>query len=599
MGKTYLKRLTTLIISFGIILSLLTIVDINKIHAEGGKEENTYATETLSDTAIFTRIDENGNIVEVDDDELNESGIIHESRSGFRTTVPSKDVLKEKGVVNFRTKNSGDNTLYTEADTGRSGYTNGTYAADAAYLGHNADRSKVKFMLAGVIGWVDADEVQVLDFSSSAVQTLSKYYVENGRLYHGIVTNMKKSGYSSTLDCGPAPSYLKEREEYYSYDGHYFYAYNKTNGYSTMLNDYRKDTRKNSVNPNTPYYNYYQFLPQRSQSVYTSDELNRAIDNLSTSSEKSSGRKSKLKGLGQVFVDNQNKYGVNAMTTLGISANESAWGTSKIAHEKNNLFGHAAYDSDPNGSANKYSTPAFSVYYHTSTFMSKEYSNPSNWKYHGNYLGDKASGANLKYASDPFWGEKAASFAWKIDTYLGGKDSYKYTIGIKNRYNYQFKSADIKNEANSSSKTLYSANKSGILSNYAFINLNNSVSNGFYKIQSDANLNENRNEIVTKDTYLFSHNYAYISSSDVTIVSKGHNSTSNNDDVFKFKKGDVNCDGFINSRDLLKLEKYLVNKNANPLTDLEKSLANVNGDENINSSDLLKLEKHLVFYTPL
>ena len=44
-------------------------------------------------------------------------------------------------------------------------------------------------MQSGVIGWVNLNEVEVLDYTSSSVQTLSKYYVSNGRLIHGIVTN--------------------------------------------------------------------------------------------------------------------------------------------------------------------------------------------------------------------------------------------------------------------------------------------------------------------------------------------------------------------------------------------------------------------------
>lgn len=579
MGKTYLKRLTTLIISFGIILSLLTIVDINKIHAESGKEENTYATETLPDTAIFTKIDENGNIVEVEEDELNESGIVSEFKNGFKSAVPSKDVLAQKGVVNFRTKSSsGINTNFTEADTGRSGYINGYYAADAAYLGHNANRTKVKFMQAGVIGWVNADEVQVLDFSSSSVQTLSKYFVKDGRLYHGIVTNMKKSGYSSTLDCGPAPSYLKEGEEYYSYDGHYFYAYNKTNGYSTMLTDYRNDTRKNSVNPNNPYYNYYQFLPQRSQTVYSASE----IDNYINKKTKST---SKLRGLGQAFVDNQNKYGINAMISLGIAINESSWGTSNIAQNKNNLFGHAAYDSDPSGSANKYSTPAFSVYYHTSTFMSKKYCNPTYKYYHGSHLGDKASGAAVKYASDPFWGEKAASHMWVMDKELGGKDAYKYTIGIKDTYNFNHINEDIKSQNNINSSTIYKSMNTytdDIISNYPVINIGNESSNGYLKIQTDGVLNAARTSIVNQEEYNFKDNYAYISTKNVIITRKGNNSSSNNDNVIIYKKGDINKDKKIDSMDMYIMIQYITKNRYVEIADL-------NNDKKLDSMDMYHL----------
>ena len=40
-------------------------------------------------------------------------------------------------------------------------------------------------------------------------------------------------------------------------------------------------------------------------------------------------------------------------------------------------------------------------------------------------------GANVKYASDPFWGEKAASYAFTVDKYLSGNN-----INSLNDYNY-------------------------------------------------------------------------------------------------------------------------------------------------------------------
>lgn len=584
-------QLSMLVISLTLVMGLfINISNQNQVEAED-EGENTYATEQLSENAIFTKIDENGNTVIVDDEELEESGIIVEEplKYKFRSAVSRDDILKERGVVNFRTKSSGSNTLYVEDSTGREGYTNGTYAADAAYLGHNSDRTKVKFMLAGVIGWVNASEVQVLDFSDSAVQTLSKYYVKNGRLYHGIVTNLSSKNYSSNLDVGPKPSYLKEGKQYYSYDGHYFYDYDNTNGYIVMLNDYRNDTRKNSVNPNNPYYNYYQYLPQRSQSVYTANQLNEFI-NKNTSSN------SKLRNLGQSLIENQNKYGVNAMMTLGIAINESAWGTSSIAQNKNNLFGHEAYDSDPNGSANKYSTPSFSIYYHTSSFMSKQYSNPTNWKYHGNYLGDKASGVNLKYASDPYWGEKAAHYAWKLDEYFGYKDSFKYTIGIKDVYNYQFTQANIKSSSSNSSTTLYKAEKDGVLSNYAFINLNNSSSNGFYKIQSDAVINANRTGIVTQSEYSFSKNYAYISNKNVVIISKGSNSSSidvtTDNTTPTYKKGDVNGDGKVSTLDYIAIENHIMERSK--LSGDKLKRADVNEDGKVSTLDYIAIENHIM-----
>ena len=47
----------------------------------------------------------------------------------------------------------------------------------------------------------------------------------------------------------------------------------------------------------------------------------------------------------------EKQYNINGIFVAAVGIHESAWGTSKIARDKNNLFGYGAYDSDPyNGS---------------------------------------------------------------------------------------------------------------------------------------------------------------------------------------------------------------------------------------------------------
>lgn len=572
-----INRKISIFLTATIFLSILYINNNNIIYAN-----------EIDDRAIYTEIDENGDVKEVSKDEINQADII-ETPSTFslksRSIVNQENILQEKGVVNFRTK-TGEITEYTVADSGLEGYTNGSYAADAAYLGHNEDKTKVKFMLAGVIGWVDATQVQVLDFSNTAVQTLSKYYVKNGRLYHGIVTSLSSSSYASNIDVGPKPSYLNEGQSYYSYDGHYFYAYNNTNGYITMLSDYRNDTRQNSVNPNNPYYNYYQFLSHRSTTVYTADEINRVIKNKASST-------SKMLNLGESFINNQNKYGINALLTLGVAANESSWGSSDFAQYRNNLFGHAAYDSDPNGNANSYSTPEFSVYYHTSTFLAKQYCYPENWKYHGTHLGDKSSGINVKYASDPYWGEKAAAVCWYVDQQLGSKDSKQYTIGIKDVYNYQYTKADIKNEANSSSTTLYSStNGSNTLTSYPVIIIDKTLNNGYYKIRSDAPLNSSRTAIVKQEEYSFSNYYAYISNQNLFIVNSGTKVDVDMPTEPTYLKGDVDGDGSVEANDYMLIKLHVLGRKS--LYDEKLNRADVDKDGAIEANDYMLIKLHVL-----
>ena len=536
--KRFIEKVLTILIVITICISngyfLTDILAKEKPMAKlDDYKDKTEAGATLDADQEITTIDENGNIYPM------EKTSIKKARQTL--DVQSKINNTSIAVVNFKTQSSPSyNTEYTEFKTGRSGYTNGYYAADGAFLGYDneSNPTKVKFMQAGIVGWVDINKVQILEYTSSVVNTLSKYYVKNGRIYHGISTDLGSSKYGSSLDYGPRPSYLKEGTDYYSYDGHYFYEGSTYSSYAKMLNDYRNNTRANSVNSSLPYYNYYEYLSHRSITSYSAEQLNRVIASMVGASESSYGRTSKLRNTAETFIENQNKYGTNALLMIAVAANESAWGCSRIAAEKNNLFGHSAYDSDPGGSANGYSSVEYSIYYHSAQFVSKGYLDPvTDGRYFGANLGDKGSGINVKYASDPYWGEKAASICWKIDSYLDSKDSYKYTIGIKDTINTNHSVVNIKSDAVSGSSTLYSTypkSKTTTLedqapANYPFIILKNGEKNNYYKIQSDGAVNSNRTGIINTPSqaeYSFDKDYGYIQKSSVTVVNNGYDSSS-------------------------------------------------------------------------
>ena len=322
---------------------------------------------------------------------------------------------------------------------GETGYTNGAYGADAAYLGTSG--GKVKFMLSGVVGWAAEGDVQVVDLSSAA--SVSHYKVSNGRLIHYISQNMNLSSALSSLDNGPAPAFLEQGVTYYSYDGHYFYS-----DYMTMLQDYQNGSRGNSVNPDAPYYNYFQYLPFRSRTGYSADSLNSIINGKVSAS-------SKLRDTGSVMVKYQDAYGVNALLMAGVAANESAWGTSSICMNKNNLFGLNAVDSSPGTSADTYASVEECIRQFAAGYMSGKYLNPNDWRYFGGFLGNKASGINVKYASDPYWGEKAANIAWTLDRLGGSTDSQVYTLGVKGTDAADYTSVNVRSAGNTSSKILY------------------------------------------------------------------------------------------------------------------------------------------------
>lgn len=452
----------------------------------------SFSVPVLAEEDHITSMDEEGNITDADS-----SAKLIENPAG-----PNKARSQEPQVVNFRTKNNAI-TEYIEQETANPGYTNGAYGADAVYLG--SANGKYKFMLSGVVGWVKAEEVQVVNLSQA--KAVSCYEVKNGKLMHHIVQDMTTPGYATSLNNGPAPSCLTEGTTYYSYDGHYFYT-----DYGVMAADYRENQRTQSVNPQEPYYNYFQYLPMRSKTMYEGTEIDEILDSLVTAD-------SKMKNTGETFVKNQDTYGVHALLMAGIAANESNWGKSSISQKKNNLFGLNATDAAPGANANQYSSVEACIEDFANGWMSGGYLYPKDYRYNGGFLGSKASGLNVKYASDPYWGEKAANIAWRLDRLLGEKDAGFYTLAAKETIPDKHISVNVRKESSTSSPLLY---KTGKAANYVVLARNPEPSEGFYEIQSDAVLDEDRNKVRTDSrNYNFTQMYAYMSADYLTVVSKG------------------------------------------------------------------------------
>lgn len=464
--------------------------------AQNGAHEGDNALE-FGETAPIPMMDAEGNITYVTEEV---SPVVEEISTFVGEGTSEK-------VVNFRSRKNGSVvtglTYYTEYKTGKEEYIYGPSGADAAYLGESG--GKVKFMISGTVGLVNANDVQVVNLAGTNV---SYYEVYNGWIYHYISSNLNTQS-SSQLKVGYAQPYMKNGDRYYSYDGHYFYR-----DYMTMLKDYRNENRANSINPNQPYYNYYQYLPLRSKAAYSGAELNSIINEKVKSN-------SKMRNLGDTIINAQNTYGVNGLIVSGIAANESAWGTSSIAQNKNNLFGLKAYDSSPGESADTFRSPAHCVEEYANEWMSKGYLEPTDWRYYGGFLGNKGSGINVKYASDPYWGEKAANIAWNLDK--NAKDRDRYTIGIKDTINTSHTELNVRNGSNTSSKVVFRTKNH---SNHAFIVLGEEKD--FYKVQSDPVLTSARDAIdFSTGKYNFEKMFLYASKDFIQIVHKGKDSNVN------------------------------------------------------------------------
>lgn len=463
----------------------------------GVTTQSVYATSSDNNDILeqnFVGFDENGNLNTYNTNELEQE--VSDAMMSSLAVIDEKAITY--GVVNFRVKSSASEiTTYTNCENGQQGYINGYSMSDGAFLGY--ENGKVKFKAAGVTGLVNPSEVGIIDYDNA--KTVSCYKTSNGGLYHyvaNIITN--SDSYYSINYVGNTPNYLSNNTTYYSYDGHYFYT-----SYNKMIDDYKNGVYTNSINSNNPYYNYFQYLPARSKTSLTASQLNQY-----TTQVVSSG---KLLNIGSSLISNQNTYGVNALIMYANAALESGWGQSQIAINKNNLFGHGAVDSNPYYGANGYASVDDCVKYHAKMFISEGYCDPKDYsgRYYGSHLGDKESGINVKYASDPYWGEKIAHICWSVQNGLGVNEVNKYTLGIAN--------SNVAFYTNPDSNLLFN---SGNFSSYPIILL--SKSNGYYKVQSDPTLNENRTSITQdKGEYNFDQYYAYINANSVYALNSVQN----------------------------------------------------------------------------
>ncbi len=212
---------------------------------------------------------------------------------------------------------------------------------------------------------------------------------------------------------GPAASWMNVGDVYYSYNDYDFYS------------------DRDCTNQVGTYYNYYQFMPLRQKSDISASAYNSFLQANGIGSE------SKLWDQGQTFVDAQNKYGINALLLFAEAVNESNWGKSNYAVNRNNLFGVSAYDDSPN-QARYFDSVQDAIYYQASTLL-REYCDTEDYRFFGSHFGNKGSGISVKYASDPYYGYIISSLAYQFDKLYNGKDGNltefnEMPIGVINTY---------------------------------------------------------------------------------------------------------------------------------------------------------------------
>lgn len=415
------------------------------------------------------------------------------------------------GVVRF--ESSDDLVDYVEVDSERTGYFNCDYAGDAAYIRTESSggREYVICKLAGVVMKVDKQQF-VKGIVSYQNQTISYYSVkDNTYLMHNYTYyNSRNELKTNSICIGFKPGYLMQGIKYYSYDGHYFYTQ-----FDKMISDYRNNNYGNAVNVNAPYYNYYQYLSMHSMSNCTAGHFDSHVAAKTSSS--------KMLTTGTAFVATQNKYTINSLLMFGVAINESDWGRSSIANTNNNLFGLNAVDSNPTGNADVFATVDACIEDFAYGWIHKGYLNGLNWRYRGPHLGDKRSGINVKYASDPYWGEKAAANCFSARQ----SDYGRYTLGVVRGDMINFYK-----EADASSKVIYTSDASDGSYIYDFpVTILEKVTNAkgelFYKVASDMSLKTDRS---ARDegyypksekkvaVYDVNRDYVFVRANDVKIV---------------------------------------------------------------------------------
>lgn len=239
--------------------------------------------------------------------------------------------------------------------------------------GAEAKDGRLPVKISGLSGYMNKSDLVAV---SSDSDFIPHYATDGNYLYHEL------SPYAS-IRVAPHSSSMAIGKKYYSADGMNFENFTVENPF--LFRDLRKPTN------------------------YTAEELDKVYSLMNI-------KGSRLAGKGAIFKEAEERYQINALYLIAHSALESSWGRSQIAKDKNNFFGIAAYDTTPYDSAKSFDN------------VDKGILGAAKWirqNYIDNgrtYLGNKSSGMNVLYASDPYWGEKIASIMMTINSKLGEKD---------------------------------------------------------------------------------------------------------------------------------------------------------------------------------
>ena len=239
--------------------------------------------------------------------------------------------------------------------------------------GAEAKDGRLPVKISGLSGYMNKSDLVAVSSDSDFIP----HYASDGNyLYHEL------SPYAS-IRVAPHSSSMAIGKKYYSADGINFENFTVENPF--LFRDLRKPSN------------------------YTAEELDKVYSLMNI-------KGSRLAGKGAIFKEAEERYQINALYLIAQSALESSWGRSQIAKDKNNFFGIGAYDTTPYDSAKSFDDVDKGILAAAKWIRENYIDNGRT------YLGNKSSGMNVLYASDPYWGEKIASIMMRINSQLGEKD---------------------------------------------------------------------------------------------------------------------------------------------------------------------------------
>ena len=289
--------------------------------------------------------------------------VIQEGRQGKQEVTKKKiyenDELISEEQVSAKVTKAAINKI-VEVGTGKGTSNHKTKVGDVLYV--TSDRLSVM---------VDADE------NSQKIATLSK----DNELK---ILEIKDQWYK--ISCGNTIGYVKSESTTY-------------------------------INPNSKYEEQQNETSQTKSQTNTKLSFDMALNRPSgLSLEQFKKVLTDAKDTNKIFENNseyfyyiEKQYNINGIFVASVAIHESNWGTSKIARDKNNLFGYGAYDSNPYSGAYNFSDYSESIDLIARVFV-KYYLNPKGTSIYGGekaagtyYNGSTLSGVNTKYATDKNW----------------------------------------------------------------------------------------------------------------------------------------------------------------------------------------------------